>query len=157
MVWSNTLLKEKNKMNYLYVIILSLFMIGCTTETEEPSESDSAIETKNTPTQEKEELVVVKGSAYQEFYPGKKNVKFEGHQDDQKRRHGKWSYYSEDGKELSTTMYEHGMKHGHMIVKYPNGAINYHGEMYKDKKIGVWKNYDENGELISETDFGEIE
>jgi antitoxin component YwqK of YwqJK toxin-antitoxin module len=50
-------------------------------------------------------------------------------------------------------MYDHCKRHGHTIVRYPNGAIHYYGEYDQDAKTGVWKTYDENGELVSEVDY----
>lgn len=103
---------------------------------------------------EVEQLVETKDGKFTEYYPGKKQVKFEGMQDESGQRHGKWTYYNEKGTEMSTTFYDHGKKHGHSVVKYPNGAMYYYGEYHYDKMIGVWKTYDESGKLISEKDYG---
>ncbi len=102
----------------------------------------------------KENLVEINGNSFQEWYPGKKQLKFAGEQDEYKRRHGVWSYYAEDGKELSMTSYSHGLRNGFTIVKYPNGALHYKGEYRQDKTVGVWTTYDENGSVVSEQDFG---
>ena len=150
-------------MKYLQLLALVLIVAACSeTPSDEPTSTtdkpEAAQPTINNPTREmndSEELVDIKGHKYTEYYPGKTKIKFQGMQDDQQRRDGQWSYFGPDGKELSTTMYSHGKKHGHMIVKHQNGAMHYHGEMSEDKKIGIWKNYDEDGVLISETDFGE--
>jgi antitoxin component YwqK of YwqJK toxin-antitoxin module len=157
LVWLNTLRKEKNRMKYLQLIILSLFIIGCTTETDEPGNDEANTEANDAPVDDKEELVVIKGKTYTQYYPGKKNIQFVGPQDEQKRRNGKWTHYSEDGKELGITIYKHGVMHGHLTVKRRNGTIHYHGEMNDGKKVGIWKTYDENGTLVSEDDFGEKE
>ena len=153
-------------MKYLQLLVLILIVAACsentsdkpTKNTTEKTVDDKSITEKQATEIEKpEELTEVKGHTFTEYYPGKKKIKFQGIQDDEKRRHGKWSYYNLDGLELSTTMYEHGKKHGHMIVKHENGAIYYHGEMSEDKKVGIWKNYDSDGVLIGERDFGEGE
>lgn len=140
-------------MKYLHLIVLSLFIFGCSQETETEEIKDAETEDA-TPIETEEDLIEVKGHTFTQYYPGKKKIKFKGMQDDEQRRDGLWTFYSEEGKELSTTMFKHGMKHGHMIVKHPNGAIYYYGEMHEDVKVGIWKTYDENGELVSETDFG---
>lgn len=101
-----------------------------------------------------ESLVEVKNGIYYEWYPGKKQIKYKGGQDKNKKRNGIWTFYSENGTELSTTYYEHGLKEGFSIVKYPNGAIHYRGEYHQDKTVGVWTTYNEKGEVSSETDFG---
>ncbi|NRA10648.1 MAG: hypothetical protein HRT57_01680 [Crocinitomicaceae bacterium] len=147
-------------MKYLQLLALVLIVAACSERTiDEPTEkSDEDQPTINKPTtkiNDPEELVEVKGHKFIQYYPGKKQIKFQGMQDDQKRRQGQWSYFSPEGKELSTTMYSHGKKHGHMIVKHDNGAMHYHGEMSENKKIGIWKNYDRDGILVNETDFGD--
>lgn len=92
-----------------------------------------------------EDLVVIENGQFTEFYPGRKQVKFQGMQDENKQRHGKWTFYSETGTELSVTFYDHGKKHGHTIVKYPNGMLHYVGEYDHDKEVGVWQMYDQDG------------
>jgi hypothetical protein len=152
-------------MKYLQLLALVLIVAACSEKTtDEPTKKP--LNENSTPTtvtqapaveSDPEELVDIKGHTFIQYYPGKKQIKFKGLQDDQKRRDGQWSYFSLEGKELSTTMYSHGKKHGHMIVKHENGALYYYGEMSYDKKIGIWKTYDEDGVFISETDFGEAE
>ena len=53
-------------------------------------------------------------------------------------------------------MYQHGEKHGHSIVKYPNGNLHYSGEYKNGKKIGLWKTYSIQGELITEIDYNNL-
>lgn len=105
---------------------------------------------------EEENLVEIKNGVFTEYYPGKKAIKFQGQQDKDGYRNGIWHYYSETGTELSMTNYEHGVKQGHSIVKYPNGAIHYTGEYKNDKPIGLWKTYDEAGKLASTKDYGQL-
>lgn len=141
-------------MKNLYFIFCFSFLVSC--DSSEPVENEKNTETTESKSVEipvdKDDLIVIDGDVYTEYYPDGKNIKFKGTQDDNKKRHGKWVYYSPEGMELSMTVYEHGEKHGHSIVKYPNGAIYYHGEYDHDKKTGIWKTYDENGILKSEID-----
>jgi len=132
------------------LLFCSLILVSCGDDktTENNSKENSEITSENP-----EELIEIVGDTYTEYYPNKKSVKFKGTQDEEGRRHGKWVYLSESGKELSMTMYEHGKKHGHSIVKYPTGAIHYFGEYENDQKIGVWKTYDGGGKLTSEDTF----
>jgi antitoxin component YwqK of YwqJK toxin-antitoxin module len=104
-----------------------------------------------------ESLVEIKNGVYYEWYPGKKQIKYKGGQDKNKKRNGLWTFYSENGAELSLTYYEHGLKEGFSIVKYPTGVIHYRGEYHKDKTVGIWTTYNEKGEVNSETDFGHPE
>ena len=111
------------------------------------------VEKQKTP--EKEEILVeIKNGMYTEWYPGKKQIKYTGGQDETQRRNGVWTFYGEDGKELSVTMYDHGLREGFTVVKYPNGALHYRGEYSKDKTVGIWTTYNEKGEFQSEQDFG---
>ena len=103
----------------------------------------------------KEILVEVKDGVFTEWYPGKKQIKFQGGQDELGNRDGKWTFYAENGTELSFTLYDHGKKEGFSLVKYPNGRIHYRGEYQNDEMIGLWSTYDENGNLITEKEYGE--
>jgi antitoxin component YwqK of YwqJK toxin-antitoxin module len=130
-----------------FCLLLSILILAaCSSEVEAPK----------TPTKKvKEEVLVeIKNGVYTEWYPGKKQIKFKGGQDEHRKRHGVWTFYSETGNELSVTVYEHGLREGFTIVKYPNGAIHYRGEYLHDKTVGVWTTYDEKGKFVSETDFG---
>lgn len=101
-----------------------------------------------------EKLVEIKNGKYTEWYPGKKQIKFQGMIEKNGKRDGKWVYYSEKGTELSFTIYENGLKQGYTVVKYPNGAIRYRGEYKDDKIVGLWTTYDPKGKVISEKDYG---
>ena len=103
----------------------------------------------------KEKLVEVKDGVFTEWYPGKKQIKFQGGQDDLGNRDGKWTFYAENGTELSFTLYDHGKKEGFSLVKYPNGRIHYRGEYQNDEMIGLWSTYDEKGNLINEKEYGD--
>ena len=87
---------------------------------------------------------------YQEWYPGRNQLKIEGMFDEQYKRHGKWVYYDKNGIELSMTTYTHNLKQGFSIVKYPNGVIHYRGEYNQDKKVGLWTFYNDKGEKDKE-------
>ena len=102
----------------------------------------------------KEKLVEVKDGVFTEWYPGKKQIKFQGGQDELGNRDGKWTFYAENGTELSFTLYDHVKKEGFSLVKYPNGRIHYRGEYQNDEMIGLWSTYDEKGNLINEKEYG---
>ena len=93
----------------------------------------------------KEELVQIKDGHYKEWYPGKKQLKYEGDLTQKGGREGKWNYYSEKGNLFSFTFYVEGKKNGHSVVKYPNGKIHYYGQYQDDKMIGEWVTYDQKG------------
>jgi antitoxin component YwqK of YwqJK toxin-antitoxin module len=122
----------------------ALVLFSCTEEEETKKPLEEAVE----------ELVEIRDGVYTEWYPGKKQVKYKGQQDEQSRRQGKWVFYAENGTELSITMYEHGVKDGFSIVKYPNGAIHYRGEYRNDQMVGIWTTFNEKGEKETEKDYG---
>ncbi len=137
-------------MKSIYLIIGLILFTGlqaCSEEEQEKPKKEEAVETEN--------LVEIKDGIYYEWYPGKKQVKYKGPQDENKMRHGIWNFYSENGVELSVTMYNHGKKEGYTIVKYPNGTLHYRGEYLNDEMVGLWTTYDEKGNIISEKDFGQ--
>ena len=101
----------------------------------------------------KENLVEIKDGIYTEWYPGKKNKKFQGAQDEKSRRDGKWVFYSEKGNELSITFYTNGLKNGFTMVKYPSGRMHYRGEYRNDTIVGLWTTYDENGKITKEKNY----
>jgi antitoxin component YwqK of YwqJK toxin-antitoxin module len=106
---------------------------------------EHATEHQKVKPKEKEELVEIKDGFYKEWYPGKKQLKYEGQLDKKGAREGKWSFYSEKGGLQSFTFYSAGKKNGHSVVKYPNGKIHYYGQYKDDQMIGEWITYDEKG------------
>jgi antitoxin component YwqK of YwqJK toxin-antitoxin module len=131
----------------LYTFLLLFIAVSCTDK--------KVDETNKKPKTEK--LTEIKNGRFTEWYPGKKQIKFQGMLTKKGDRNGKWTFYSETGNELSMTVYENGKKEGFTVVKYPNGAIHYTGEYKNDKSVGVWKTYDEKGKLVTEKDFGYTE
>lgn len=130
-------------MKRIWILIILIVLAACSEKTD------------NTKKKEKEEnLVEIKNGKFTEWYPGKKQIKFQGMQDSKSRRNGKWTFYSENGNVLSLTMFENGKKEGFTMVKYPNGYMHYTGEYHNDKKVGVWTTYDEKGKKVSTVDFG---
>ena len=93
-------------------------------------------------------LIDNENGKYIEYYPGRKKIKIQGRLDSNGDRTGIWKLFSENGIELSVTIYSKGKKDGHIIVKYPNGVLNYVGEYRMDERIGEWTFYNEQGELI---------
>lgn len=131
-------------MKKIVFLLASLFLISaCENKSEKKNEEIP-----------KDRLVEVKDGIFTEWYPGKKQIKFQGGQDELGNRDGKWTFYAENGTELSFTLYDHGKKEGFSLVKYPNGRIHYRGEYQNDKMIGLWSTYDEKGNLITEKEYG---
>tara|TARA_R110002072_G_scaffold302860_2_gene489209 strand:+ start:3572 stop:4054 length:483 start_codon:yes stop_codon:yes gene_type:complete len=153
----------------LSLIMISLFLFSCKENTtaekkaekdltdlvEQNIDSTSAVIEKTIIPANQEGEIVIDGSTYIEYYPGgRKKIKFQGEQDENGERNGKWLYFSEEGLELSITNYSHGKKHGFTLVKYPNGNIHYTGEYNNDEMVDLWKTYSEQGLKINEKDYG---
>ena len=105
---------------------------------------------------EAEPKIEIKGNIYTEYYPGTNRIKFQGPQDKDGKRDGKWMFFNEKGIELSMTTYKNGKKHGPTMVKYPNGNIHYTGEYTNDKTTGIWTTYSEFGEKLTVKNFDEL-
>lgn len=112
----------------------------------------SGCESSTVKTEEKKEefkpLIIRKGGQFIEYYPGHKQIKMKGREDADGNRTGIWKLFSQDGVELSVTVYTEGKKDGHIVVRYPNGMPNYVGEYVMDERVGEWKFYAETGELL---------
>lgn len=135
-------------MKYLVVILL-FGLFACNSENSDDSE---LIEN----TQEVEQLIVEEGNSFKEYYPGKKQLKMEGVFDSDKKRHGIWKFYTEEGVAISITEFQHGLRSGLSMVYFPTGKLNYKGEYRDDKPIGTWQIYDaKTGKLKSEKNYDE--
>ena len=148
-------------MKNLFYLVICLVLISCAmeetkskTEIDTQASNNDKIDSNDQMTVDKSELIEIEGNIYSEYYSGKRDLKFQGPQDDTGQRHGKWLYFAETGEELSMTMYNHGKKHGHTIVKYPNGAIHYVGEWRENEQVGEWKTYTIEGKLHEVKNFG---
>ena len=69
---------------FIGAFILLSFLVSCNDKQEDQS----------TVTEKKEDLVEIKNGIYTEWYPGKKNIKFQGAQDEKAQRNGKWVFLS---------------------------------------------------------------
>lgn len=146
-------------MKLVWILLCSLLIWGCSdpSETEENGKKENQT---NTSQPEKpvnpEDLVEVEGTTYTEYYDAAKTkIKFQGEQDENKERHGRWVYYSEAGKEMNISHYKHGVLHGFMQVKRANGNFYYLGDYKEGKKVGIWKFYDESGKVANEINYDE--
>jgi len=134
--------------NILFIALLALFTLN----------SCSGDNSKKEQQPMKEEMLYqIKEGKFTEWYPGKKQVKFEGDLDVKGNREGKWNFFSEKGNLLSFTFYDHGKREGYSVVKHPNGRIHYHGEYQQDEMVGVWTTYDVNGKNKQVKDYGQLE
>ncbi len=130
----------------MILILFTLTLFACKNEeTKVEQQIDQTEENRLLP-KNRQDLITIKNSQYIEYYPGKKQIKFQGNVDENQLRDGKWIFYGEDGAERSVTFYRNGKRDGHTIVKYPNGKLHYIGEYALDEKVGEWIIYDEKGQ-----------
>lgn len=134
------------KMRTLYLLsVFTFFLVSCSQETEVTQEQE---------VQTTRPLIERKNGVYKEWYPGHQQVKIQGREDDKGRRNGIWKLYSEQGVELSITVYTDDKKDGHIVVRYPNSVVHYVGEYMMDERVGEWRFYDEQGTLVKTENYG---
>ncbi|CAL9377177.1 hypothetical protein SUDANB121_00989 [Nocardiopsis dassonvillei] len=65
------------------------------------------------------------------------------------------AFWSDDTMQSLTT-YENGVEHGPYLEWHPNGALRVQGRSdLLHGAVGTWREWDENGGLVSEKVFGE--
>lgn len=134
-------------MKYLFFMVLALFIWTSCESTEKPVRPEQPFE--------KELPLIVEGEdgKYTEWYPGRRQIKITGRKDNDGNRTGIWKYFSDQGVELSITVYTAGKKDGHTVVRYPSGMTHYVGEYENDEPVGEWKFYNEEGEVTEVKDY----
>lgn len=135
-------------MRSLFLLVFALFLWSSCEDDKKPQRPE-VVE------QEFRPLIVEENGRYTEWYPGHQQIKISGRKNQEGQRTGVWKYFSEQGIELSITLYNNGLKEGHTIVKHPNGALRYTGEYFNDEPIGEWKFYNEEGQLIETKKYPE--
>lgn len=67
------------------------------------------------------------------------------------KRNGAFETYYKSGKPMSKGSFVDGVREGKAIVYRENGMIHYEGFYKNGKECGIWKFYDEEGNLQKET------
>lgn len=133
-------------MKYLFMFCALSILVACGEEEE----------VKKIVIPEEEVLTEMKDGTFTQYYPGKKQIKFQGAQDKDGERHGIWYFYAENGVKISMTEFRHGKKNGVSLKRYPDGRVHYMGEYANDVQIGQWKTYDQAGKLVDSTNYTEL-
>lgn len=143
-------------MKPIKVLILAFFFITACTRSSDQNTGLSAHDSTATQSSidtsafiDEESLIHMD---YEEFYESGA-LKIEGNFDDINARNGLWISYYEDGKKWSESFYIHGKKEGHSLTFFPNGKIRYVGEYKNDEKTGLWRFYNESGDLEKEETY----
>jgi len=68
-------------------------------------------------------------------------------------RHGSWVAYYKDGVIWSQAEYKDGLEDGLKSVYFENGQKYYEGIKEKNKRVGIWKFWDIEGNLVKEVNY----
>ncbi len=68
-------------------------------------------------------------------------------------RDGEWISWYDDGKIWSKGNFKNGKRVGMGFVYFPNGKVQIEGPYREGNRTGVWRSYNDQGNLISETDY----
>ncbi len=145
-------------MKLIVILVCSgIFVSSCSTSTEQSGNStdldSTSVEVLTTESGEGiEKVEEVIHADYEEFYESGA-LKIEGNFDENEARNGLWISYYENGQKWSESFYSHGKKEGHSVTFFPNGKIRYVGEYKNDLKTGLWRFYDEVGDLVKEETY----
>jgi antitoxin component YwqK of YwqJK toxin-antitoxin module len=88
------------------------------------------------------------------YYPANGQIAEETHYRDDKKE-GEWKKYFENGALMASGFYRDGLPEGEMVFYYPDSTLNTQGTYRNGLKYGVWKSWDEQGNLISAEDYKE--
>lgn len=124
---------------------------SCSAETENDGDENPTTPSADT-LSDNVQTVETNPNQHLEYHPNGA-LKIEGKLNDSGRRQGLWLSYYDNGIKWSESYYSNGDRDGHSITFFPNGAIRYVGEYKNDEKVGNWKFYDEEGNLVKEENF----
>ncbi|UKN00901.1 hypothetical protein K6119_14290 [Paracrocinitomix mangrovi] len=135
-------------------LLISLLFVACSgnEENHEENNDQNNSEEINQTTENSEIQSEVPKDVYQEFHPNGQ-LSIEGKLNENGNREGLWVSYYDNGTKWSESYYSDGIKEGHSLTFFPNGKVRYVGEYKADKKTGLWKFYDEEGNLSKEENF----
>ncbi|SFT67463.1 MORN repeat variant [Lishizhenia tianjinensis] len=139
-------------LKFLTAVLLSTTLVACgsSDEKKENKTEEQSIDLASLPLKD-----TTDNNIYQEWYEGHKQIKIKGGLDKDGKRHGVWKFYDVDGKDRSITTYKNGLRHGHTVVYYPNGMLNYKGEYDNDSTVGEWKFYMPDGSISKIVNYDE--
>jgi len=87
-----------------------------------------------------------------EYYKDGKVLK-EGPLNSDVKRNGLWKSYYRDGILWSEGDFVNGIREGKTATYFANGQKYYEGQYSKAKKSGIWKFWNEQGDLVNEIDY----
>lgn len=87
------------------------------------------------------------------FYYENGHKKLIGYYNQDKKKHGKWIYWREDGKKWSDGYFYEGKDDKMRRTWHENGGKHYRGRYDKGTRVGTWRFWDENGKMVKEIDY----
>ena len=69
------------------------------------------------------------------------------------KMHGKWVYKSKDGQLLGFQSFKYGIRHGKYVLFHSNKMKKIEANYVNNKKDGLYKAWNKNGELIAEYEY----
>ena len=140
------------------VLMITVFFAAC-----DSSNSDNAVvETgvissfENGSPKVERDYKVVDGNQlpfFEREYYADGNLLKEGALNNDAKRNGLWKSYYRDGVLWSQGDFINGIREGITITYFASGKKYYEGHYTKGRKSGVWKFWNEQVELVKETDY----
>jgi hypothetical protein len=150
----------KIKVLALSLIVYSLCLYSCSSNTTEKGENKTTSEAKISSDTSSDGLTgvieknpPVENGDYVAKYPNG-IIKMKGFYIKGKRE-GQWSSFFENGQLQSEGFFKNGLRDGKAIAYFENGEIYYTGYYKEGKEVGKWNFYDQEGNKINEKDFGD--
>ena len=128
--------------------LLCIFFLSCSENKPKVEETVSVSDTILKISAEKK--VPVENGVYEERYANGL-IKVKGNYRGGKR-HGSWVVFFDNGKIWSEGMYVNDIREGSSVVYHANGQKYYEGKYKDGKETGVWKFWDEKGNMMNEVD-----
>ena len=142
-------------MRYIPLFIVLVFLVSCAEKLDEvvaETHNDGSTKRVQYFKGEGEDRFLRKDVFYYEN--GQKRV--EGEYNREGKKDGKWTYWYEDGNKWSEGYFKDGLNHKERTTWHETGEMHYTGNYEMGKRVGVWKFYNEDGELVKEIDYDNL-
>ena len=90
------------------------------------------------------------------FYYDNGQKRVEGEYNKDGKKDGKWTYWYEDGSKWSEGYFKNGLNHKKRTTWHESGEMHYTGTYEEGERVGVWKFFNEEGELVKEIDYDNL-
>lgn len=139
-------------MRYIPFFLVALFLVSCAEKLEE-----QVAETHNNGKVKRIKYFKAEGEdkflRKEAFFYENGQKRMEGEYNREGKKDGKWTYWYENGNKWSEGYFSEGLNHKERTTWHENGNLHYTGVYDKGKRVGVWKFYNEEGEMVKEIDY----